>query len=223
MKKEYVCPVCGKEYKAKRTLSYHMNKKHPDHLEEIGKEKVMPGEEDNKNINKPEMPIPSICMPKIEAERGTVLQHVKPELESEIPYDQSEHSEIPNTKTNKKTNEKTNEITEEIKFIRFIPDHITVNALVHSDGEIEQRRVIAVGSYRDVPTLLGLDSAGRLLPPTFFQNYVGLYGRLDKKRKKRKKEIRQETKKPKRRGIASIFKKNREEELKKVDFGDLLR
>ena len=215
-KKRYVCPICGKTYGSKGFLSMHVKRAHKTTLDDAIKNQ-------ESQLQPPSQPQPQFqSQPQaMEQEQNSnqlfsMINQVLQQHQQQFDLQQQQHQ----TQQTEVKERSIEEITEkdEIKFIAFLPEYITARVVLRVGGVLETRRALAIGSYKGVPTLLGLDSSGRFLPPTFFANFVGLEGSA--KVKQVETQIpRQKQKK----GLKLFSRKKKRQPLKVIDFGDILK
>jgi len=215
-KKRYVCPICGKTYGSKGFLSMHVKRAHKTTLDDAIKNQ-------ESQLQPPSQPQPQFqSQPQAMGQEQnsnqlfSMINQVLQQHQQQFDLQQQQHQ----TQQTEVKERRIEEITEkdEIKFIAFLPEYITARVVLRVGGVLETRRALAIGSYKGVPTLLGLDSSGRFLPPTFFANFVGLEGSA------RVKQV--ETQMPRqkqKKGLKLFSRKKKKQPLKVIDFGDILK
>ena len=215
-KKRHVCPICGKTYGSKGFLSMHVKRAHKMTLDDAIKNQ----ESQSQSPSQPQPQFQSQSQ-AMEQEQNSnqllsMINQVLQQHQQQFDLQQQQHQ----TQQTEVKERSIEEITEkdEIKFIAFLPEYITARVVLRVGGVLETRRALAIGSYKGVPTLLGLDSSGRFLPPTFFANFVGLEGSA--KVKQVETQIpRQKQKK----GLKLFSRRKKKQPLKVIDFGDILK
>jgi len=211
-KKRHVCPICGKTYGSKGFLSMHVKRVHKTTLDDAIKNQ-------ESQLQPPSQPQPQPQAMEQEQNSNqlfSMINQVLQQHQQQFDLQQQQHQ----TQQTEVKERSIEEITEkdEIKFIAFLPEYITARVVLRVGGVLETRRALAIGSYKGVPTLLGLDSSGRFLPPTFFANFVGLEGSA------RVKQV--ETQMPRqkqKKGLKLFSRKKKKQPLKVIDFGDILK
>ena len=215
-KKRHVCPICGKTYGSKGFLSMHVKRAHKTTLDDAIKNQ-------ESQLQPPSQPQPQFqSQPQAMGQEQnsnqlfSMINQVLQQHQQQFDLQQQQHQ----TQQTEVKERRIEEITEkdEIKFIAFLPEYITARVVLRVGGVLETRRALAIGSYKGVPTLLGLDSSGRFLPPTFFANFVGLEGSA------RVKQV--ETQMPRqkqKKGLKLFSRKKKKQPLKVIDFGDILK
>ena len=225
-KKRHVCPICGKTYGSKGFLSMHVKRAHKMTLDDAIKNQESQPQPPSQLPSQPQPQFQSQPQPQpqpqaMEQEQNSnqlfsMINQVLQQHQQQFDLQQQQH-QTQQTEVKEKSIE---EITEkdEIKFITFLPEYITARVVLRVGGVLETRRALAIGSYKGIPTLLGLDSSGRFLPPTFFANFVGLEGSTRVKQAET-----QIPKQKQRKGLKLFSRKKKKQPLKVIDFGDILK
>ena len=215
-KKRHVCPICGKTYGSKGFLSMHVKRAHKTSLDDAIKKQ----ESQSQSPSQPQPQFQSQSQ-AMEQEQNSnqllsMINQVLQQHQQQFDLQQQQHQ----TQQTEVKERRIEEITEkdEIKFIGFLPEYITARVVLRVGGVLETRRALAIGSYKGIPTLLGLDSTGRFLPPTFFANFVGLEGST-----RAKQAETQIPKQKQRKGLKLFSRKKKKQPLKVIDFGDILK
>ena len=221
-KKRHVCPICGKTYGSKGFLSMHVKRAHKTTLDDAIKNQESQPQPPSQP--QPQLQFQSQPQPQpqaMEQEQNSnrlfsMINQVLQQHQQQFDLQQQQHQ----TRQTEVKEKSIEEITEkdEIKFITFLPEYITARVVLRVGGALETRRALAIGSYKGVPTLLGLDSSGRFLPPSFFANFVGLEGSA------RVKQVETQIPRQKQRRRLKLFsRKKKKQPLKVIDFGDILK
>jgi len=215
-KKRYVCPICGKTYGSKGFLSMHVKRAHKTTLSDLE------NQQNQQSQSQPQFQFPQSSVPPVAEQNQNnelfpPIRQVIQQFDLQQQLRQQQQQQQQETEVKEKSIE---EITEkdEIKFIGFLPEYITARVVLRVGGVLETRRALAIGSYKGIPTLLGLDSSGRFLPPTFFANFVGLEGSA-----RAKQAETQIPKQKQRKGLKLFSRKKKKQPLKVIDFGDILK
>jgi len=219
-KKVYTCPICGKTYGTKGILSIHVKREHGITLDDAI--------ENQQSQSQFQSPVATIEQNQGDQQLFPPIRQVIQQFDLQQQLrEQQQQTEVKEENIREINEENRNEI----KFIGFLPEYITVRIVLRVGNALETRRALAIGLYKGIPTLLGLDSTGRFLPATFFANFVGIEGSTRARQVEAQlrytshfNEGYTEPKSKEKKGIRNFFskRKKKKQPLKVIDFGDIL-